>query len=192
MMLAMVLGVVGKIGSGKSYFVNYIKNKYQNCDIIVFSCDDIAKELLNSNKTSYKRKDIVPHVFFTNEKLQESVRNTLHPEVFNYIKDEIDKQKSSLEQKKTIYVVESALPNEIMYEICDKVVYIKSSYDNSYSRLKLSRSYTDSEIKLIYNSQLYYEKFYDTADFIIENNGDRDSFELRINEVMNEICFVCE
>ena len=188
----MVLGVVGKIGSGKSYFLKYVKEKYHSFDIKVFSCDDVAKELLSAGNTSYKGKDIVPYEFFTNEELQEEIRKTLHPEVFNLIKARIEELKASIGDKNAIYIVESALPSELMYEFCDKVIYIKSSYINSYNRLKSTRGYTDSQIKLIFDLQKYYEKFYNMADYIIENDDDIKSFESHIDEVMNEICIICK
>ncbi len=51
--LVMVLGIVGKIGSGKSYLVKYMVGRFKDSDIKVFSCDDIAKDLIESGKTSY-------------------------------------------------------------------------------------------------------------------------------------------
>ena len=191
-MYTMVVGLVGKIGSGKSHFVKYILDKYKNIDIKVFSCDDIAKELMDSGRTSYKGKNIKPEIFFTDQKLQEEVRNTLHPEVFRTIERLIDECKSEHNSNETLFIIESALPSELMYGLCDKVIYIKSSYDNSSYRLKESRGYIDEQIKLIFDSQRYYEKYYDMADYVIDNNSTLNDFNEKIDEVMNEICFICK
>ena len=188
----MVLGVVGKIGSGKSYFAKYVKNKFKNNHIMVYSCDDIAKELISSGKTSYDGGHISSYDFFTNIKFQDDARNILHPEVFSYIKKEIIKSKYKYHIDKSLYIIESALPSELMYDICDKAIYIRSLYNIIFDRLKLDRGYTDNQIKLIYESQKYYEEYYLMADYIIDNNGDLNKLNKDIDEVMDEICFICE
>lgn len=190
--LVMVLGIVGKIGSGKSYLVKYMVGRFKDSDIKVFSCDDIAKDLIESGKTSYTGGKIMPYIFFTNENLQEEIRNTLHPEVFNKINDDIAACRVENPDKDISFIIETALPSELFYKMCDKVIYIRSSYENSYKRLKENRGYADNQIKLIYNSQEYYEKFYNMADYIIDNDGDKETLNKKIDEVLNEIYLVCK
>ena len=45
----MIIGIMGKIGSGKSKCLKIIKELYSDYDICVYSCDDIAKELLRED-----------------------------------------------------------------------------------------------------------------------------------------------
>lgn len=182
----MVIGIIGKIGSGKSKCVELIKEIYNCYDIVIYSCDDIAKEIL-AKDDRFTFKYLTPYEFFTNEKVQNEVRRDFHPLVFKKIKDSID-----LKHENTISLIETALPSDFLFDICDKTIYIKSSRDAEIERLKSTRSFTDNQFTVIYNSQKYYEKYYERADYIIDNNSDLDSFKSKIKEVMDEICFICK
>ena len=190
----MVIGIVGKVGAGKSKAIKYIKEHYIDYDIVVFSCDDIAKVIMDTGKSEYRYKDIRPYDFFTNEKYQKEAREKLHPVVFKEIEKDIValKNKDTKNEKKSIYIIESALPSELMYEMCDKVICIKSTYESSLKRLVEKREYSENQSKLIFDSQKFYEKYYDKANYIIENNGSKSEFIDKINEVMDEICVICK
>ena len=185
----MIIGIIGKIGSGKSKCLKLIKELYSDCDIKVYSCDDIAKEILEADDDDDKFtfRYLRPYDFFTNNEVQDDVRKNFHPLVFNKIKDMIDKSDRS-----TISLIETALPSELFYDICDKVIYIKVSPENAIKRLKSSRSFTDNQFKVIYDSQKFYEKFYERADYVIDNNDDLDSLKSKLKEVMDEVCFICK
>ena len=201
----MVLGIVGKIGSGKSAVVKYLQKNY---DTIVFSCDDVAKEIMAKGETDYEPG--LPGEIFTNEKKQEECRTILHPLVFERINENItnfyikskENQKENIKNKNNftnfmnfsekLIIIESALPSDIMFKMCDKVIYIDSPYEERVKRLKDARDYSESKTKLIYDSQKYYEKFYDMADFKINNDGTKEELEKKIKEVMDEIYITCK
>lgn len=233
----MVLGVVGKIGSGKSAVIEYLQEKY---NAISFSCDDIAKEIIREKGLeSYESEQV-----FINKNLQEQIRNNFHPLIFlrinenlnnfynfieklntyqtetsdmdtninnflnkNYInsknnfkniKNIFDKlinaynihnsnKNNFLNKSELLITVESALPSNDMFNICDKMIYIDCPYEMRVKRLKDSRGYSETKIKQIYDSQEYYEKFYAKADFKIYNDGTKDELINKIEEVLNEI-----
>ena len=183
----MIIGIMGKIGSGKSKCLKIIKELYSDYDICVYSCDDIAKELLREDDGKFTFKYLSPYDFFTDERVQEEVRDNFHPLVFNKIKETIGTQ-----SKDSINLVETALPSELFFEMCDKTIYIDSKCENRLNRLKNTRSYTDNQFAVINNSQKYYEKYYNSANYIIDNNGDLDSLKFKIKEVMDEICIICK
>ncbi len=192
----MVLGIVGKVGSGKSTVIKYLETNY---DSIVFSCDDIAKEIMEKGETEYKPGSLGE--IFTNENKQEECRIILHPLVFNRIKQNImdvenknnSNNKHNLNNSyKELIIIESALPNDEMYKMCDKVMYIDTPYENRVKRLKEERDYSESKTKLIYDSQKFYEKFYDRADYTINNDGTKKELEEKVKEVINEIYITCK
>ena len=115
------------------------------------------------------------------------MRNNFHPLVFKRIKEAIDR-----DSKDAINLIETALPSELFFSICDKTIYIRSKREDQVARLKRTRSFTDNQFDVIFNSQEYYEKYYNMADYIIDNNGDLDSFKSRVKEVMDEICIICK
>ena len=258
----MVLGIVGKIGSGKSTAIEYIKKNY---DAIVFSCDEIAKDIMEKGETDYNPG--FAGEIFTSVKKQEECRTLLHPIVFKRISDNIKKienknnfknilnknnqnldsynnslvnsnllefyrinsnytnkdncisdsatnicnnreqnlinlnilnnsnynnfkNKNNLSEK--LIIIESALPSDEMYKMCDKIIYIDSPYEDRVKRLKESRDYPESKTKLIYDSQEYYEKYYNKADYKICNNGTKEELEEKVKEVLNEIYITCK
>lgn len=264
----MVLGIIGKIGSGKSTVIEYIKKNY---DAIVFSCDDIAKDIMEKGETDYDPG--YAGEIFINEKKQEECRTLLHPLVFKRIYENIcknmnennflnfsnknnqnendigdfSKKYSNLELNRInlnnenknnsklsgktqcqsikesndknlnyvnkennmnnlnknnfkneknflekLIIIESALPSDEMYKMCDKVISIDSPYEDRVKRLKESRDYTESKTKIIYDSQAYYEKYYNKADYKIYNNGTKAELEKKVNEVLNEIYITCK
>ena len=209
----MVLGVTGKIGSGKSTCIEYIKENY--C-AIVFSADEVAKELIESGEVDYKVENGA--LFFSDCNLQELCRTKLHPVVFSRIKRNIENIKNKInknnflnnedeitlkKEKSTnfnnllkknnftefLIIVETALPNDMFFDMCDKVILIESNFENKAKWLMESRKYGIGKTKMIYDSQEYYEKFYDRADIKIINNGNLKSFKDKIKEVIDEIYF---
>ena len=183
----MIIGIIGKIGSGKSDIIKYIKSFYSNINIVTYSCDDIAKNLLKDGTITFRNGDLKSIDFFTNVNLQEEVRKDFHPIVFNYIYNDIN---SRIDKDNALFIIESALPNDTMFNICNKIIYVKSLYENCRNRLAINRGYDDNKIKLIFDSQKYYEKFYNNADFIIENNSDKETFYNNIKKVIDEICII--
>ncbi|MBR0038860.1 MAG: dephospho-CoA kinase [Lachnospiraceae bacterium] len=218
----MVLGIVGKIGSGKSTAIEYIKKNY---DAIVFSCDEIAKDIIEKGETDYEPG--FAGEIFINEKKQEECRTILHPLVFRRIYGNICKImnennfnnisnknnrnakkteklennkglfepsriKENFKNKNNLILIESALPSDEMYKMCDKVIYIDSSFEDRVKRLKESRDYSEAKTKLIYNSQEYYEKYYNMADYKIYNNGTKEELEEKVKEVLDEIYITCK
>lgn len=218
----MVLGIVGKIGSGKSTAIEYIKKNY---DATVFSCDEIAKDIIEKGETDYEPG--FAGEIFINEKKQEECRTILHPLVFRRIYGNICKImnennfnnisnknnrnakkteklennkglfepsriKENFKNKNNLILIESALPSDEMYKMCDKVIYIDSSFEDRVKRLKESRDYSEAKTKLIYNSQEYYEKYYNMADYKIYNNGTKEELEEKVKEVLDEIYITCK
>lgn len=192
----MVIGIVGKVGSGKSACIKFIKEHYGDYDIKVFSCDEIAKEIIEHDEVDYKGKNVTPYIFFTEQKYQDEAREKIHPLVFKKIRDEICNEKveknNQNENTMSMQIIESALPSELMYDLCDKTIYIYTRYDVALERLKKSRDYAEAQARLIYDSQKYYEKFYEKADYKIDNNTDEETFLKHLEEVVDEICIICK
>ena len=183
----MIIGIMGKIGSGKSKCLKIIKELYGDYDVRIYSCDDIAKELLREDDGKFTFKYLSPYDFFTDERVQEEVRDNFHPLVFNKIKETIENQ-----SKASINLIETALPSEMFFNMCDKTICINSGCEKRMNRLKSTRSFIDNQFNVLDNSQEYYEKYYKKANYIIDNNSDLDSFKSKIKEVMDEICIICK
>lgn len=185
----MILGITGKVGSGKTACTEFLEKEY---NAKVFSCDKIAKEIIENKITDYI--PISPIDFFNSDTAKEECKEKIHPLVFNRIIDYINKlkkdNKDTNENNNKLLVIECALPNETFYDICDKVIYIENSFDDKIKLLKNKRGYSEEITKLIYNSQKYYDKYYKKADFIITNDTTKNELEKKIKEVVDEIYFI--
>lgn len=232
----MVIGIIGKVGSGKSTCVEYIERAY---GAIVFSCDSIAKDIIENKETDYIA--LPSGLFFRSEEAQEECRNKIHKLVFDRIsiqimnitknlniknnenivkvknknnflehnesnegernksnannrilenKNYLTNNYSQIDKKDILIVIECALPSERLFEMCDKVIYIRNSYEDKVKLLYEKRAYTEDVTKLIYDSQAYYDKFYNRANIIVENNGTKEDLEKKIKEVIDEIYIV--
>lgn len=185
----MVIGIIGKIGSGKSFCTRYLVKNY---NAVVISCDEIAKEIIENNETDYVQTP--PFVFFRSKEAQEECRSKIHTKVFEKIQiiiNDIHKDSKLNKSSNDILIaVECALPNNKLFDICDKVICIINSYQNKVNILKNTRDYSEETTKLIYDSQEYYDKYYNKADKIIINDGTKNDFENKIKEAIDEIYII--
>lgn len=183
----MVIGLIGKIGSGKSECAKYIRKEF---DVIYFSCDEIAKKMISTGEIDYFVENM--EEFFSNEKLQEECRKKVHPKVFSKIKSNINSIKKVNAKREQLFVIETALPNDDLYNICDKVICVKNSLEMKIKILCEHRNYNTEKTIKIYKSQEYYDKYYDKADYIINNNGTKEELLSKLKEVLNEIYIICK
>lgn len=176
----MVIGIIGKVGSGKTEVTRYIADNY---GFITHICDDIAKEMMNIGDIGYKMSSA--DEFFINENIQEDVRINVHTKVFSRIYENIDKLKYKYNAEN--HVIETALPNDGFMVYCDKTIYVENSLEKKKELLTRDRNYDDERIQNVLESQEYYEKFYSKADYTIKNDGTLDDLYKKVKEVMDEI-----
>lgn len=172
----MIIGITGKVGSGKTTLSNMIADKY---DIVKLDCDKIAKELILKN--NYKIN--IDKDGFIDSLEQERIKKEFHPLVWNDIKIRINNIKN--ENRKTNILIETALPNEEFFNIVDIPFFIKS--DNIFDRLKNDRNYDDEKISNILKAQECYDKYYDKCDFIILNNDDLNNTFKKIVDIYENL-----
>ena len=176
-----VLGVMGKVGSGKTSLIKIIEEKYK---IKTFIADDVFKEMKENGEFD---EDIdLNSRLFLDTKLQERIRKEYHPKVFNNIKKEIEILKDNGKEYDFI-VIETALPSDLFLSICDKTIYIENDEKVKQMRLMNDRNYSISKIKNILESQEYYEKFYKKADYKIINNNDIINLKVEVGFILDEI-----
>ena len=177
----MVLGLIGKVGSGKSAVARYLGATY---GALHLSSDDIAKEVMQNGK--YDLENINAKNLFNDEKAQEYVRNVIHPDVINEIKNKIIENKN----KYDLIVIESALPNRELIGLCDKTILIETDLKFKKELLKEHRDYDETKTDTISRAQDYYEPIYETANYKIKNDSTKEELLKKVNEVMNEIYIV--
>ncbi|QIK16583.1 dephospho-CoA kinase [Blattabacterium sp. DPU] len=177
-----LIGITGKMGSGKSLFSSFFKKK----GIPVYHSDQRGKILMNKieilkkniikyfGKNSYnKKKDKInktylSQIVFKNPIALKLLCNIVHPWIF------LDFQQwmSSFSQKRIIYVIkESAILFDTgSYKECDFIINVNSSNKNIIERIIKRDNLNENQIVNRLKNQISNEKREKKSDFIINNN----------------------
>ncbi|MCK8461508.1 dephospho-CoA kinase [Mycoplasma capricolum subsp. capricolum] len=137
----MIIGIYGKIGSGKTYISNKFINFHPEFKII--NADDVSKKVLENQEVKSKLFEIDNSIIkdnkvdkkylrkklFTNKKLKQQVDSLLWPLISREIQKEISNNPSSN------YIIEAALLFELNLTNLDLTVKVKSSLLKSIFRV---------------------------------------------------------
>lgn len=184
---ALVAGLTGPAGSGKSYIC---KAFTEVTNTLIIDTDSIAREQMKKDGCSYlavvrefgsgilqangeiDRPKLASIVFNDAKKLKILNRLT-HANVIWESKKIIRSNRS----KYSLILLESAILTQSGCDkFCDETWYVYTPRAERIERLKSSRNYTDERIKSLMKSQNTDKYFRSHADAIIENrsNTDRD------------------
>ncbi len=172
------IAITGSIGSGKSAFSGFIREK----GFCVLNADDISKEILAENgevrekvilefgTDSFIGKEInkkyLSEKVFNNPESVLKINSIIHPLVIEKVNDLMNRE---LQNKDKVFT-EAALIYEAEMEVMfDYVVLITAGKEERYTR-KLSVMQREGFEKRDFN-QIPDEEKKKCADFIFENNG---------------------
>lgn len=186
----LIIGIVGKIGSGKSLVSNIMKEYYNFLHIDVDKFGHIALEkskdkiietfgnnILN-NKNEIDRK-ILGDIVFSNLELLYKLNSIVHPIIKNDIIDFI----KNIDDKRV--VIDASLLFEIgLDEICDYIITIETPDDLILNRVKKYRKWEEDRIKKVLLSQEYLKFLKVKTNFIIFNNGDIEKLKKQLEFFM--------
>lgn len=189
------IGITGGIGSGKSY----ICSKFEQLGVPVYNADERAKYLMQNDEevknkliesfgteifenNTLNRKFLASLVFNNKEALQ-TLNSIVHPAVEkdteNWLK---------LHQNKPFVVKEAALLFETgSYQKLDKTILVSADEDLRVARVmerdKVSREDVEARVK---NQMDELDKM-TLADYIINNDGNReiDKLVLKLNQLFS-------
>lgn len=193
-----VIGLTGTIGSGKSTFSEYLREK----GYPVVDADRIAKELMQKGQKGYARvienfsekilngegqidrKKLSDLVFADEEKLKK-LNSIIHPLVIEQVDRQVRRHFHLGED--LIFVDAPLLIEAGMYRITDKVVLIKASTAVLLSRVMQRDNITREKAKLIIDAQMPVSEKEKFADYIIENNGGKDALYAKADALLEEL-----
>ena len=185
----MIIGVYGRIGSGKTTFCNYLRTK----GFYVINGDKISREILMPGKkglaqvmdafgTAYlnqdgtlNRRKLGDYVFSQPEALAK-LNAITHPLITQEVKEQIQSQ-----PKKHIVIEGAVLYATDIVSLCDKTVVVTS--DATLKRIMARDFLSEEEAKKRIHAQEQYEK----ADFVLENNGTLPEFYQKIDGILSSI-----
>ena len=186
----MILGLIGGVGSGKSTVTKILQEEY---GFKLLLTDGIAKQLELPGGSCYEAmvkalgEDILSDGYgsridnprlaariYADPEALETVNNIVHPAVWRYVSDYIDRCSSEGRQH---IAVETALPDASFRKMCDEIWFIYTEREIRIKRLISDRGYTLEKSESIISRQLSDEEFRAYADVVIDNSGERTAAE---------------
>lgn len=192
----MILGIFAGVGSGKSLVLDLLLKKgfkvleADKVAHILYECDKnllidlknkFGDKILDENKKLKKQE--LAEIIFKDKEAKKYIDDLLHPLVWAYIKNSIEKAKIS----KIDLAIEAAIMPLVDAKIYDYKIFIDTNDKLRKERLKESRSYSDEKIENIIKSQAEKEEFKNFCDFIIYNNSSKKELEKELELVLEKI-----
>ena len=185
-----ILAVIGGMGSGKSTVLSVLEREgqYERLEM-----DRIAKDCYKDKALVRELSSILPKELFTgegelnfplfralllkDEAYRKAVEKKVHPLVFQKTEEAILKARK--EEKKL--AIETALPNEHFLSLCDAVLFVDCPREERLIRLMESRGYDRMVAERMMEAQDI-EKYKESADFVLFNDGDIERTENAIRQ----------
>ena len=185
-----ILAVIGGMGSGKSTVLSVLEREgqYERLEM-----DRIAKDCYKDKALVRELSSILPKELFTGEgelnfplfralllkeeAYRKAVEKKVHPLVFQKTEEAILKARK--EEKKL--AIETALPNEHFLSLCDAVLFVDCPREERLIRLMESRGYDRMVAERMMEAQDI-EKYKESADFVLFNDGDIERTENAIRQ----------
>ena len=193
----MIIGITGSSGSGKSTLCEILESSYK---VKILNADKIARRLSRKG-TSYLidiikvfGKDIVDEEGeLKRSKLAQIIysdakkREELNTYTFKYVKEDIIKKISKIQDETTIVIDAPLLFEAELDKMCDKVIGIIAPREMQIERVvaRDDIDYEDAEKRLA--AQANDEFFIKKCDYIVKNDNGFSKIEEQINDICNKI-----
>lgn len=179
-----VIGITGGVGSGKSFILDYLRDKY---GAYVILTDIVGARLMLPNGKAYSKiveafgkailkqnkeinKEKLASIVFNNKDELHKLNSIVHPLVKEYILSTIESLREISAVK--IVVIESALLLDDNYDlICDETWFIHTEEEIRIKRLRDTRGYSEAHSRSIIKNQKSDKEFMERCSLTIDNNG---------------------
>ena len=185
------IGILGDIGSGKSYVA-------QNFGYPVFNADDEVAKLYRTDKKIYKKLNKILPKYFDSFPIEKKAvlqailaHNNNLKKIVKIVHLEIRKKmniflKKQSKQKIIILDIPLLMENKINKKK-DILVYVDSKKSDILKRLKKRDNFNDKLLKKFKNIQFSPEYKKKKSKFIIKNNYTKKSVKKDIRHILKEI-----
>ena len=187
------VGILGSVGSGKSFVANIFKELGFN----IFSADQVVSQIYERNKNINKKISIFFKLKLNHGKINKNeLRDTLkkNPEKFKYLNKIIHpivRKKLILflsKYKKTKLVVLDIplLIENKMFSFVDIFIFIKTKPNIFKIRIKKRRNLDKQFLKLLENQQADEKIKKSYADFTVDNST-KGKVKLQVKKILDKI-----
>ena len=185
------IGILGEIGSGKSYVATNFGYPVFNADQEVariyrknLKCFKKLKKTLPNYITSFPiKKNQISRSIIDNKKNLKKIIKIIHPEVRSSMNLFLKKNKN----KKFIVLDIPLLLESKINKKKDILIYVKANKKEIYKRLKKRKNFNKQIYKKLKKIQLPLEIKKRKAKFIIKNNFTRKSVKKDIKKIIRKI-----
>ena len=185
-----IIGLTGKIASGKTFVSSVFKAK----DFICFNSDEIVsnfycnnQKVINSIRNIYPdlyqkgviSKENIIHAIEYNCSILDSIEEIIFPELFGYLQRFI----SNIKNNRILIEVPMIYKSNI-YTLCHKIIVMEVSEQTQLYRINKSRTYSRQYTKIIVdrnNTNLFY------GDYYISSDTTKQKLIDKVNTQINEI-----
>lgn len=187
------VGILGSVGSGKSFVANIFKELGFN----IFSADQVVSQIYERNKNINKKISIFFKLKLNHGKINKNeLRDTLkkNPKKFKYLNKIIHpivRKKLILflsKYKKTKLVVLDIplLIENKMFNFVDIFIFVKTKPNIFKIRIKKRRNLDKQFLKLLENQQADEKIKKGYADFTVDNST-KDKVKLQVKKILDKI-----
>lgn len=190
----MVIGITGGVGCGKSTVLNLLEKKY---GAKIIEADAIGHKALEPGTKSYEQicrmfgpeivgndgqiqRNILADKIYEDAKGREHLNEIVHP----FVKEEIQKKLDAWSQERLVCLETAILFETGCDALCDTVWAVVTDKEIRIQRLMESRGYSRKKTESIMMAQLSEDVLVEKCDEMIENNGNQQKLEERIEELL--------
>jgi dephospho-CoA kinase len=198
--MGLLVGLTGTIGSGKSTAATFLRN----LGAFIIDADAICRDLVLPDRPAWKEvvqtfgKNILQvdsqkldraklaQIIFSDNKKKEQLESILHPKV-------IEEEKKLAEQTfkdhpEAIVVLEAALLFESGNDqSMDKVIVVLCDEEHSIQRVMKRSSLSRDEAVLRIQNQMPQAEKIKKADFVLHNNGSIEGLKINVQTLFSEL-----
>lgn len=200
----MVIGLTGGIGTGKSTVSQILRNKgFSVIDLDVIShkviefpsvvekiVKNFGKEVLENNENNNDGNRTVSReklgkIIFSNSEKRFTLNSIMHPEILRIMHKKILECESKNEKENKIIFVEIQLLFEVQWEKeFDYILLVAAKRDIQVRRVLERDKRSEKEAWDIINSQMSLDEKRGKSDFIIENDGNIDDLNRKVDKFL--------
>ena len=185
------IGILGGIGSGKSYVAKNFGYPVFNADLVVSELYKKDKKIFNKLKKVLSKyiysfpinKDEISEAILANKFNLKKIVNIIHLEVRKEMNIFLKKNKN---KKIIILDIPLLLENKIN-EKNDILIFVKSKKSDIMKRLKKRKNFDAKLLKKFKNIQLSLDYKMNKSQFVIKNNFTNKSVNKSIKKILKDI-----
>lgn len=198
-----VIGIVGGIGSGKSFLARALHDRHR---VVVLDADAAGHEVLEEDPVKEQlrrrfgdqvinaegkvdRRQISQLIFGTGlaqRRARAELEEIVHPRIKQRILDQIclAGERPGLQA----IILDAALMLEAGWrDLCQEILFVDTPFDQRLERVRSSRGWTEEDLKSREASQLSLEEKRREADYCVDNSQGAQHAIAQLEQVFSEI-----